>query len=56
MDKAVELVMDPEIELLAPVSGSTAYTYLREITVILKHNVYHLGRIMDIRKALGNRK
>jgi hypothetical protein len=56
MDKAVELVMDPEIDPLSLVPGSTAYTYLREIMVIIEHNAYHLGKIMDIRKALGNWK
>lgn len=52
--KAVELVMDPRIDLLALVPGSTAYTYLREVMVIIEHNAYHLGKIMDIRKALGD--
>ena len=56
LDKAVELVMDPEIDLLSLVPGSIAYTYLREITVIIEHNAYHLGKILDIRKALGNWK
>jgi len=56
LDKAVELVMDPGIDLLALVPGSTAYTYLREITVIIEHNAYHLGKILDIRKALGDWK
>jgi hypothetical protein len=56
LDKAVELVMDPGIDLLELVPGSTAYTYLREITVIIEHNAYHLGKILDIRKALGDWK
>lgn len=56
LERAVELVMDPGIDLLALVPGSTMYTYLREVTVIIEHNAYHLGKIMDIRKALGDWK
>jgi hypothetical protein len=31
-------------------------TYLREILIIIEHNAYHLGKIVDIRKAHGNWK
>jgi hypothetical protein len=54
--KAIELVNNPEIDLLSIIPGSTEYTYLREIVIIIEHNAYHLGKIMDIRKALGNWK
>lgn len=54
IEKAIELVKNPEIDLLSIIPGSTEYTYLREIVIIIEHNAYHLGKIMDIRKALGN--
>lgn len=55
LGKAVELVEDPEIDLLSVIPGSVnEFTYLREITIIIEHNAYHLGKIVDIRKALGN--
>ena len=54
--KAVKLVNDPQIDLLSIIPGSDEYTYLREIVIIIEHNAYHLGKIMDIRKALGNWK
>lgn len=54
--KAIEMVMDQKIDLLSIIPGSIEYTYLREVMVIIEHNAYHLGKILDIRKALGNWK
>ena len=54
MDRAVEMVNDQDIDLLSIVPGSDEYTYLREVVIIIEHNAYHLGKILDIRKALGN--
>ena len=56
LKKATKLVENPEIDLLAVIPGSDEYTYLREIIIIIEHNAYHVGKIMDIRKALGNWK
>jgi len=52
-DKAVELVANIEIDPLSLVPRSKL-TYLREIMIIIEHNAYHLGKIVDIRKAHGN--
>jgi hypothetical protein len=54
-EKAVKLVEDPSVDLCSCIPGSE-YTYLREITIIIEHNAYHLGKILDIRKALNNWK
>ena len=55
LEKAVDLVEDPEIDLLSVIPGSVnEFTYLREITIIVEHNAYHLGKIVDIRKTLGD--
>ncbi len=55
LEKAVALVEDPEVDPLSVIPGSVnAFTYLREITIIIEHNAYHLGKIVDIRKALGD--
>jgi hypothetical protein len=54
-EKAVKLVEDPSIDLCSNIPDSE-YTYLREITIIIEHNAYHLGKILDIRKALNNWK
>jgi len=53
MERAVEMVKDQDIDLLSNIPDSE-YTYLREVVIIIEHNAYHLGKILDIRKALGN--
>ncbi len=55
LNKAVRLVENTEIDLLSLVPRSKL-TYLREIMIIIEHNAYHLGKIVDIRKAHGNWK
>jgi hypothetical protein len=55
LDRAIGLVKDPKIDLLSDVP-QTENTYLREVMLIIEHNAYHLGKILDIRKALGNWK
>lgn len=54
LNKAVELVNDTEIDLLSIIPHTTSHTYLREFNIIIEHNAYHIGKIVDIRKALGN--
>lgn len=56
LKKTTELVGDKSIDLLSIVPGATEYTYLREIMIIIEHNSYHFGKIMDARKALDNWK
>jgi hypothetical protein len=53
-NKVIELVNDPKIDLLAIIPHLTAHTYLREFLIIVEHNAYHLGKIVDIRKALND--
>jgi len=55
LNRAIRLAKDPKIDLLSLVP-QTECTYLREIMIIIEHNAYHLGKILDIRKALGNWK
>lgn len=55
LNRAVKLAKDSKIDLLSNVP-ETENTYLREIMIIIEHNAYHLGKILDIRKALGNWK
>jgi hypothetical protein len=57
LEKAVELVKNPDIDLLSIIPGSVnKFTFLREISIIIEHNAYHLGKILDIRKTLGHWK
>jgi len=52
--KVIELVNDPGIDPLAIIPHTTAHTYLREFCIIVEHNAYHVGKIVDIRKALND--
>ncbi len=54
LNKIIELVNDPKIDLLAIIPHTTAHTYLREFNIIVEHNAYHLGKIVDIRKVLND--
>lgn len=54
LNKVIELVNDPKIDLLVIIPHTTAHTYLREFNIIVEHNAYHLGKIVDIRKALND--
>ena len=55
LEKAIELVENQDIDPLSVIPGSVnEFTYLREIMIIIEHNAYHLGKIVDIRKALGD--
>ena len=56
LKKTVELVEDNNIDILSLVPGALEYTYLREIMIIIEHNSYHYGKILDIRKALKDWK
>ncbi len=48
-----KLVLDPKIDLLAPIPGSSGQTLLRELLLLVDHNSYHLGQLVLVRKLLG---
>lgn len=47
------LITDTKRDLLAPISGGSGQTLLREALLIADHNAYHLGQLVLVRKALG---
>ena len=48
------LAHDPKVDLFATVPhGSGPQTYLRELLVVADHTSYHVGQIVDVRRALG---
>jgi len=55
LNRTIRLAEDTNIDLLSFVP-ETENTYLREVMIIIEHNAYHLGKILDIRKAQGNWK
>lgn len=54
MDGVLSLISDENIDLTGPIPHAPQHTYLREILLIADHNAYHLGKVVDIRKSLGN--
>ena len=49
----IALVRDEKNDLLRPFPHGDGQTLLREALLVIDHNSYHLGQLVDIRKALG---
>lgn len=54
INKVINLAANPKINLLEIIPHTKSHTYLRELLILIEHNAYHLGKIVDIRKALGD--
>lgn len=52
LDRAIKITEDENIDLLSIIPHTKEHTYFREILLIIEHNAYHLGKIIDIRKSL----
>ena len=49
----VDLVTDPDQDLITPLPHGTGQTLLREALLIADHNAYHLGEMVLLRRMLG---
>jgi len=49
----VRLVQDPKTDLFAKIPHGQGQSILREALVLADHNSYHLGQLVDLRRALG---
>ena len=47
------LVKNPKTNLFAKIPWGDGQTILREALLVADHNAYHLGQIVDVRRALG---
>ncbi len=54
LEAVIKLAEDPSLELTSEIPHGEGHTYLREILLVADHNAYHLGQIVEIRKALGD--
>jgi len=55
LDELIRLPQNPDVDLTAKIPhGEGGHTYLREILLVADHNAYHLGQIVQTRKALGD--
>jgi hypothetical protein len=49
----VRLVENVRVDLYAPIPQGQGKTLLREALILADHNSYHLGQLVDLRRALG---
>jgi hypothetical protein len=49
----VKLVQNPRTDLFAKIPHGDGQTILREALLLADHNAYHLGQLVDLRRALG---
>jgi len=48
-----ELVENPKTDLFAKIPWGDGQTVLREALLVADHNAYHLGQLVDAKRALG---
>jgi hypothetical protein len=49
----VDLVADESTDLFSKIPHGDGQTLLREALVLADHNAYHLGQLVELRRALG---
>src|SRR5947209_1527454 len=49
----IDLVSDPRVDLYARFPWGDGQTLLREALLLADHNSYHVGQMVDLRRALG---
>lgn len=54
LQSLIDLVNDNKIDLTEEIPHGEGRTFLREILLVADHNAYHVGKIIDIRKILGD--
>ncbi len=53
LHEMIELVRSPRTDLFAKIPHGDGQTILRQALVLADHNSYHLGQLVDLRRALG---
>ena len=53
LQELIKLVKNPKTDLLAKIPHGESQTVLREALLVADHNSYHLGQLVDLRRALG---
>ncbi len=48
----IDMISNAEIDLHAELPHAPGYTYIREVLLIIDHNAYHMGKIMQLKKML----
>jgi hypothetical protein len=53
LQQMIKLVNNPKSNLFAPIPHGEGQTILRQALLLADHNAYHLGQLVDLRRALG---
>ena len=53
LEEMIALVKNPKADLYAKIPHGDGQTILREALLLADHNSYHLGQLVDLRRALG---
>jgi len=53
LQEMIKLVKNPKTDLYAKIPHGEGQTILREALLVADHNAYHLGQLVDLRRALG---
>jgi hypothetical protein len=53
LQEMIRLVENPKTDLCAKIRHGDGQTILREALLLADHNSYHLGQLVDLRRALG---
>ena len=53
LQEMIKLVKSPKIDLCAAIPHGEGQTILRQALLLADHNAYHLGQLVDLRRALG---
>ena len=53
LNEMARLVQNPRTDLFAKIPHGQDQTILREALLLADHNAYHLGQLVDLRRALG---
>jgi DinB superfamily len=53
LQEMIKLVKNPKTDLYAAIPHGDGQTILREALLLADHNAYHLGQLIDLRRALG---
>ena len=48
-----DMVVDPNMDLYAPIPHAADYTIFREILVVADHNAYHIGEFAILRQVMS---
>jgi hypothetical protein len=53
LHEMIKLVKNPKTDLYAAIPHGDGQTILRQALLLADHNAYHLGQLVDLRRALG---